>query len=285
MTGREKILIAINLIDRFLQESLSGNKVSFSSEDLDVAGVRLEDQKYILDALQDDYECIKYSYTKPNKKLEDDGSISLNNPTFKADILDVDYHYLFGKMKSLRNYKVNILDNFESVRNKARKKDLEKYQYHDSVLTDKKHKSTQTKKNRSEIIFIDLRNNLITVGLRYASIDLIEGANVILGKPLRYDSPPYNFMRYILKNHDRPISIHEIQEKVEGCKTKTDLSELVRNCHFNRELKKIFFERTTQKTIRFTPWKEISGEQLEWFEKWLKSNRDETVTNREILPT
>ncbi len=277
MTGREKILITINLIDHYYQQSLSGNTVKFDSNDLDNAGIRLEEQNNILDALKEDYECIEYSYTKPYSDLTDDDNLPstlVQHLHMKSGAVDVKYYYLDYKIRSQKDFIITILDKFDEVKNKAKADDLEKYQYHTTALSDKPLGTPIVDKNSSEIIYVAFRNNVLIIGLR-------PGMSVPLGKPLRYDSPPYNFMQYILKNPNRPISVHEIQEKVEGCKTKTDLSELVRNCHFNKELKRIFFERTTQKTIRFTPWRELNGEQLEWFINWIETTREQIATNRE----
>ncbi len=162
-----------------------------------------------------------------------------------------------------------LLSGFKDVKDKARHDQLEKYAYHETSL------SNNTKiipSNNYQILYVSLdrRTNNVVVGLR-------PGDRYTLGKPLRFDSPPYNFMNYILKNHDRPISIHEIQENVQGCKTKNDLSELVRACHFGKDMKRIFFERTTRKTVRFTPWRQIDGEQLEWFKNWMEQNRESIV--------
>lgn len=278
MTGREKILVTINLIDHYYQQSLSGKKIKFNSNDLDNAGVRLEEQNNILDALKDDYLCIEYSYTKPytgNSKLP---SVLHSQISAKAAVADIDSYYLEYKIRSQKDFTITVLDNFDDVKNKARADELEKYQYHTTALSDKPLGTKIVDEKTSDFIYVALKNNIIVIGLR-------PGMSVNLGKPLRFDSPPYNFMQYILKNSERAINIHEIQEKVEGCKTKTDLSELVRNCHFNKELKKIFFERTTQKTVRFTPMRELNGEQLEWFKNWLKTTRKEIELKREKEPS
>lgn len=274
MTGKQKILEAINAIDDKYQELLAGNKILIDSDELDKIGLRLEDQLNILDALKDDYECINYSYKRPYKKESDLEHEKIRHLSMLAAKQDIDASYYYGKAISLKEYEIEILDTFESIRNNARKDSLESFAYHSTVLSDANKIPKKKDSLDWSVVYVDLNNNQILVGLR-------PGAYVPLGKPLRFDSPPYNFMRYILRNADRPINIHEIKEKVEGCKTKDDLSELVRSCHFDKQLKRIFFERTTKKTIRFTPWRELSGEQLEWFRNWINSNRVEIEQNRD----
>lgn len=96
----------------------------------------------------------------------------------------------------------------------------------------------------------------------------IKGKDFVpLGKPLRFDSPAYNFMRYLEVHNNTTINKHDIQENVDGCKRKQDMTELVRAARFDKELKKIFFEGTTKSSVRFTPTKKLAGNELKAY-KW-----------------
>jgi hypothetical protein len=97
---------------------------------------------------------------------------------------------------------------------------------------------------------------------------------VPLGSPLRFDSPAYNFMRYMELHSHTAINRNDIQENVEGCMTKKDMTELVRAARFDKELKKIFFEGTTKSSVRFTPTKTLSGNELKAYKYRLNAIRD-----------
>lgn len=71
-------------------------------------------------------------------------------------------------------------------------------------------------------------------------------------KKLRYEGAPYNFLRYILDNPNRNIDLTEVHDKVKGCKAKSDMTELVRQCGFSETLKVDFFTGTTKLKVRLT---------------------------------
>lgn len=71
-------------------------------------------------------------------------------------------------------------------------------------------------------------------------------------KKLRTDLGTFNFMRYIFIHQNKDIPISVIQTEVKGCKSREDLTELVRNCGFDKVLKSYFFEGTTKRKVRFT---------------------------------
>lgn len=52
-------------------------------------------------------------------------------------------------------------------------------------------------------------------------------------KTLRTDGPQYNFMNYLLTHPKTVTTRADIHENVEGCKSISDLTELVRHCGFN----------------------------------------------------
>jgi hypothetical protein len=94
----------------------------------------------------------------------------------------------------------------------------------------------------------------------------IDGTQILIGitgedmVPLwrvRSDSGSYNFMHYVQSHTNQNIGIGDIQ-LLDRCKTYSDLTEVVRNLHFNRELKKIFFDGTSKKNVRFTPTKSLN---------------------------
>jgi hypothetical protein len=127
----------------------------------------------------------------------------------------------------------------------------------------KSAKATQIKQKEREITaeikFIDSTITLWLSNMGSVSI-----------KSLRTDGPQFHFMNYVLAHPTVDIGRALIQE-LEGCATKRDLTELVRNSGFDRELKQIFFPKCTQKTIRFTPTKEVSVLQAEQLAQKYKS--------------
>ncbi len=113
----------------------------------------------------------------------------------------------------------------------------------------------------------------------------IDGTQILIGikgkdlfplKSLRIDSGPYNFMHYIQSHTNQNIGIGDIQ-LIDGCQSYKDLPEVVRQLGFSKELKDIFFEGTSKKTVRFTPAKELSPQQQKGYVELLKSYRKKTV--------
>lgn len=82
-------------------------------------------------------------------------------------------------------------------------------------------------------------------------------------KTLRTDSPQFNFMNYILAHPATNISKGDVTAKVGGCSDKKDLTELVRNCGFNAELKVLFFPECSQHRIVFNPSVQIAQPEAE----------------------
>jgi hypothetical protein len=72
-------------------------------------------------------------------------------------------------------------------------------------------------------------------------------------KTLRTDQAPFYFLKYLMLHPDQVIPRGVIQSEVEQCKTKNDMTELVRQCGFGKELKNYFFKGTTKDKVRFTP--------------------------------
>lgn len=78
--------------------------------------------------------------------------------------------------------------------------------------------------------------------------ELADGEKRLI-KVVRTDSATYNFMNYMLGHQNSDIGRGDISAKVDGCKTKQDMTELVRACGFTNELqplKAAFFGGTTK---------------------------------------
>jgi hypothetical protein len=90
---------------------------------------------------------------------------------------------------------------------------------------------------------------------------------------VRPDSGLYYFMHYLQSHTNQNIGIGDIQ-LLDGCKSYQDMTELVRNCRFNKQLKKLFFDGTSKKVVRFTPTKELSHEQLIAYNELLENIRN-----------
>lgn len=109
----------------------------------------------------------------------------------------------------------------------------------------------------------------------------IDGTQILIGikgkelfplKNLRVDSGPYNLMHYLQSHTNQNIGIGNIQ-LIDGCQSYKDLPEVVRQLGFSKELKDIFFDGTSKKTVRFTPVKELSTQQQKGYVELLKSYR------------
>ncbi len=120
---------------------------------------------------------------------------------------------------------------------------------------------------KSEVAIAKIEDTQVYVGIKGKE-------PVPLGSPLRFDSPAYNFMRYLEIHSHTSINKNDIQENVEGCNRKSDMTELVRAARFDKELKKIFFEGTTKSSVRFTPTKTLSGNELKAYKWRLNTIRD-----------
>jgi hypothetical protein len=72
-------------------------------------------------------------------------------------------------------------------------------------------------------------------------------------KKLRSYGPQANFLDYLIAHPNQTLGLFIIQTEVKGCKDKNDLTELVRNCGFNKTLKHLFFPKSSQKRLVFQP--------------------------------
>lgn len=112
----------------------------------------------------------------------------------------------------------------------------------------------------------------------------IDGTQILVGikgkelfplKNLRIDSGPYNLMHYLQTHTNQNIGIGDIQ-LIDGCQSYKDLPEVVRQLGFSKELKDIFFDGTSKKTVRFTPVKELAPQQQKGYVELIKSYRKKT---------
>jgi hypothetical protein len=79
---------------------------------------------------------------------------------------------------------------------------------------------------------------------------------------LRESSTQYQFMQYLLTpdNHDIDITIQDINS-IPGCASVKNLTEPVRYCGFDKELKSAFFPVIRKERLRFTPAANLTTEQ------------------------
>lgn len=106
----------------------------------------------------------------------------------------------------------------------------------------------------------------VTMGEKSVCIMLPNGTKHPL-KPIRFEGAQYNFMQYVLANPDRSIDITEIHDRVAGCKTKPDMTELARECGFDKGLKRAFFPGTSAGKVYFKPVADLSSAQINTFSK------------------
>jgi hypothetical protein len=81
-------------------------------------------------------------------------------------------------------------------------------------------------------------------------------------KKVRLEAAPYNFLRYLLDKPNTTIEITEIHDMIKGCKSKKDMTEVVRQCGFDETLKAGFFNGTTKDKVRLTQDIILSSPQL-----------------------
>jgi hypothetical protein len=88
-------------------------------------------------------------------------------------------------------------------------------------------------------------------------------------KKLRTDGTLYNFMNYLLSHANTSVTLPEVNEYVDGCAKKNDLTELVRNCGFDKTLKNYFFPVCTDKRVIFTPAITLADEDMSALMKYM----------------
>ena len=115
MTGQEKIQAVIEEINNKYQGLVAGNKITIHSGNLEQSGLRLDEQKQVLDILVKDKKVIKYT-TKPT--FESQADIP---PSDQVDIYEVASDVgttpdeMFAQMLEQLDYKVEVLSGFEAL--------------------------------------------------------------------------------------------------------------------------------------------------------------------------
>lgn len=85
---------------------------------------------------------------------------------------------------------------------------------------------------------------------RFVCIVLNDGKEYQIA-PLQRDAAPYNFIQYLLANQSTDIDLDDVKEDVPGCRSVTNLTEMVRACGFDKSLKKAFFTKMNSSRINF----------------------------------
>lgn len=103
------------------------------------------------------------------------------------------------------------------------------------------------KENEENVLSAEVR----LVG-KEVSIWIAELGEVVIRSISRNGSSA-NFLNYLLSKPDTLITLYMVQTAVKGCSKKDDLTELVRQCGFDKELKRYFFSRCESNRLVFNP--------------------------------
>lgn len=98
---------------------------------------------------------------------------------------------------------------------------------------------------------VKLTGNIVTLWLS-------NGGSIPI-KSLRTDGPQYNFINYLLAHPNTNISRGDVRLKIDGCNDIDDLTEIVRYCGFDKQLKRLFFEHCTQLRVQLKPITKVPG--------------------------
>jgi hypothetical protein len=180
---------------------------------------------------------------------------------------------VLAKVKLLPIYK-DVQRSFQKYYDFKRKPDYSnrKYREEDWSELERKFDSGDTKldwsiKPIAEVISLS-QSMLSPMRLLKAQVSMVgndiylrfsDGTKALV-KRLRTDQAPAYFMRYMLVHPNTVIKKAVIQTDVEMCAQKNDMTELVRQCGFDKNLKPYFFSGTTKDKVHFTPDSEISGQ-------------------------
>lgn len=197
------------------------------------------------------------------------GELSVDVEGSEEKTLFIKYLGLLNKIGLLRNYervedRNGDLEGFKIKPKEAEIKLL--FSKLDEMVEKKIQLIPQSVSSNSAIAECRIDGQQIYIGFKGEEL-------LPLGRKLRYQGPYYNFMHYLMTHTNQTLSKHDIQE-IEGCSRINDMTELVRRCHFDKELKPVFFEGTSGSTVRFTPYKELTGEVLERYKNRLKAIRN-----------
>lgn len=241
------------------QDVFRGDTIEISLTFLAQLGLNQEEatDALILLSTQAGYKCIELTQYQ-TLQIADDGFQTV-------DVL--------AKVKLLPNYK-DIQVSFQKYYDFKRKPDnaIMKYRNEDWQSLERQFEDGGIKldwsvKPLAEVI--DLSQSMLNpVRLRKAQVSM-QGNDIYLQfsdgtkahvKHLRTDQAPAYFMRYMLVHPNTVIIKAVIQTDVEMCSQKQDMTELVRQCGFDKNLKPFFFSGTTKDKVYFTPDSEVSDQ-------------------------
>ncbi len=80
----------------------------------------------------------------------------------------------------------------------------------------------------------------------------IAGLGSIVIKKISRNGAPANFLYYLEANQNKMLGLATIQTSVKKCSKKDNLTELARQCGFDKKLKKLFFSRCEEKRITYS---------------------------------
>jgi len=67
---------------------------------------------------------------------------------------------------------------------------------------------------------------------------------------LRTDMPPHSLMKHLIANPGKQTTISYVRTKLDGCADVKNLSEVIRDCDFDKTLKDIFFDEMSRTSVR-----------------------------------
>lgn len=255
----------LGLLDREVKHVKNG-PIEMTSSKIDKVGVSMSDAKNILDILASNpkyksFQVIHYGdmrYTKDGERELFALVQATGNWHHLYDEVDAYYSYLLNpRVKNKVYYQWRPYPNSKKTVTKA-------MEWQDIV----EHATASSQIDWSSVVPNSEDDNMLqeSVQTHKAKISLM-GNEIILTledgrksviKKLRTDQAPLFFIRYLLLNPNQFINKTVIQTSVEMCAQKDDMTELVRQCGFDKNLKPCFFSGTTKHKVYFTPESDLS---------------------------
>lgn len=117
----------------------------------------------------------------------------------------------------------------------------------------------------------------ITIDKNTTFVMLSNGEKIQL-KKFRTGSGPLDFMKYLLTNSGSTVTLTALRADVATCRSRSDLTELVRECGFVKSLKQIFFPEMSGAKVRFEQSVPVTSAQVDEIRQILTGvNRNTTV--------
>lgn len=102
----------------------------------------------------------------------------------------------------------------------------------------------------------------LTMPDKYIFVELDNNKRIKINEhELRTDLAPYSLIKRILKHPTIPVTLQEAR-KLDGCEDVRNLSEVIRQCGFSVDKKKLFFEITTAKKVQLKKDVYLSPEEI-----------------------